>query len=298
MLKLFKKNKNQISLPPTHISVFKIMSILLFFLGIFLYALSYATSETGIKKLALCYVSSADVNDIYFDNFIQNGFTYEECESYLYGKELKKIVADVMADKFSVLFDYSDEFDYSIEMCQSDVQEHFISFCNDNNIEMKADTISTLVLYTCDITGISQMYRYDTPAAYRDSIFESNPEKYKNFDSILEKVSVLSQLKIPISVTFMYIVCLIIYIIFHINHYRDIKKLAIDACDISLIPSLILTGFSLGEVLGLVHSTTIQDYIFGVLLKVSIIGIIYSIFLLFIIKLLAKNMKSVDNESN
>lgn len=292
------RKKKKLRTLSADVTVFKILSLIFCVLSILFLSLNIATSKNSIKKLTIKFVSGVDIEKSYYNNYTDYGFTSEICDTFFTDDRMINIVSDVMADKMYVLYKYADNYSYKREECQEDVRCLVAEYAETYNLSLDDAAINTITAMTCDITGITQMYVYDSPAAYRDSIFNSDPEKYASFDSILKGIAALSKIEIAIAFMFMYVVCLIILVVLYLYKNKDYQKLGIILGDTSLIPALVLLGFSLGKIAISPDSTGIQNYIFGVLSKVSIIFVLVGFCLLVSVLFIGKKCSEDANKEN
>lgn len=282
------------------IVILKVVSLILCVFSILFLSLYVATGKNSIKRLTMNFVSSVDIDKQYYDFLYDYGFAEDICDKFFEDTRMINIISDVMGDKMSVLYKYENTYSYSKESCQADISKFITDFAEENGLNLSQEVQDSMVSVVCDVTGISQMFTYDSPAAYRDSIFNSDPVKYKSFDTILKKVSALSKLEISLAFIIMYIVCIIILIILFLYRNKDYVKLCCTICDTSVIPSFAIMGFSFGKLISS-GKADIQNYIFGVLSFVGLMFFIVSVIVFVTVIIIGKKCaagRTKDEEMN
>lgn len=274
--------------------IFKTLCIVLFVCFLIVFMLYVCTKRENIKHLTNSYVSAVEIDEQYFVRYYEEGFTKDMCQSLFRDNNFRDVVSNVMSDRLSVIFDYRDYYIYPIEYCYNSITTIITDYNNNYGLNLDAKTIESLVKYTCDVSGISSMFIYDTPASYRDAIFEADASSYDGYNSIFEVIAVLSSLKLVISLGVMYFICLIILFILSFDGKEALPQTIADTI---IVPSLICVGISLGEICVITSTNEIQDYVFGHLLKISLLFLVIGIVLyVFCINIFSDKKKIPDIE--
>ena len=274
MIKL-KNNKNRI---PGVCRALQIFAIVLFVLVLFFIFLSFISSDWNLKKMTRVYVDSVEIDTQYFDGLKLYGFTDDMCRNLLEGEEMKTLTADVMRDRFKAIFHDTKNFDVSYDEARTIVEKEILRVAGEGNLELEEKEIRALVDYTCDISGISTMYKFNTPAEYRTSIYDADRE---SIDFVNRFLLVLSKISSPVFAGFILLlylsaVCVMIYL-------ENKRKIILPAANTALYPSIAIFAFSIGEIF-MPDASKVTDYVFRNILYVSAAGIVFGILLLVICK--------------
>jgi hypothetical protein len=159
-------------------------------------------------------------------------------------------------------------------MCKENIKE-LLNRYNENGV-VSESKVSSLTDYTCDISGITAMFVYDTPLAYRNSLFDTDEAgDIQVGTKILKGIATLSSWYFLLTVFVMYLIVLII--LFFIKSRGEAEGIHTVIANTSLYPSFILLGISIGELLGIQDTPIITDFVFEHLLIVCIVGILWGI---------------------
>lgn len=256
------------------VRVFQGFATILFVILTFLLTLSFCTSPKSLVSLCNKYVRSVTLNEDYFGNYEEAGFTEEETQNLLTDDGMYNIMSNVMSDRMLALFRYTDSYETSLDDCKEKIRGILEKY-NENGA-VSESKISTLTDYTCDISGISAMFVYDTPLAYRESLFDtSGTENVITDTKILEGISRLSSWYFLLTVGLMYLFVLII--LFFIKSREEAGDMHTVIANTSLYPAFMLLGISIGELLGIQDTPIVTDFVFTHLLIVCIVGILWGI---------------------
>lgn len=263
------------------VRVFQFFATLIFIFVIIFFTLSLATTKKNLKSLCNKYVREVELDSKYFSNYIDAGYTEEEVKKFLTDDRIYDLVSGVMNDRLLAIFKYSDEYIYTLDMCNEEILAVLTEYNTDNKIS--AEKLSSLTKYTCDISGISSMFIFDTPVAYRNALFrDENLQNMEADTKILKGLAVLSSWYFLLTVVLMYIIVIAI-LIFVANKDERVKLHPIIA-NTSITPSIVLFGISFGEMFGIQKQPIITDYIFKNVLFVSLAGTIVGIVSYFLVK--------------
>lgn len=218
-------------------------------------SLNLGTTPKGIKKLVYDYVDSVTINDTYYDNYIIAGFSSEQANELLTGREIKMIVSEVMTEQFSALFSDSDTYVYEREDCENDIRNLITEYSGKNDIPLSDAQLSSLTTYTMDISGISGMYSYESPAAYRESIYDKTT--VEEYNSVFEVVKTLTSPNFIIITAVLFVVSVVITL-FIGTKGESLKKV----CDTIIYPSFLIMGVSLGYIFGASNGDVLTEYVF------------------------------------
>lgn len=288
MIKL-KKSKNRI---PGVCRALQIFSIVLFVLVLFFIFLSVISADWNLKKMTRVYVDSVEIDTQYFDGLKLYGFTDDMCRSLLEGDEIKTLTADVMRDRFNAIFHNTNNFDVSYDEARSIIEKEILRVAGEGKIDLEEKEIKALVDYTCDISGISTMYKFNTPAEYRTSIYDADRE---SIDFVNKFLLALSKISSPFFASFILLlylsaVCVMIYL-------ENKRKIILPAANTALYPSIAILAFSIGEIF-MPDASKVTDYIFRNIFCVSVAGIVFGILLLVICKFIIGKGVVFDGEED
>lgn len=278
-MKLFHKKKSIFS---SAIRGFEIFSIVIFSFLIVFSTLNLVTSKRGLSYMCDKYVRTVEINNEYFDNYIDSGFSEDDCKRLFSDERMYTLVSQIMTERMLALFRYTDNYSYTLDYCKESIKEIIVSYNNNCNLNLSSSKIDSLTDYTCDISGITSMFVYDTPLAYRNAIFDTEDAEDIAVDTtILKGLSILSSWYFLFMLIMMYIITVII--LFFIAGKEEKKKIHEVIGNTSFYPSLLCTGIALGEFFGLPEEPIIIDYISLNLLKMGILGIIWSVLSFFLV---------------
>ena len=288
MIKL-KKSKNRI---PGVCRALQMFSIVLFVLVLFFIFLSVISADWNLKKMTRVYVDSVEIDTQYFDGLKLYGFTDDMCRSLLEGDEIKTLTADVMRDRFNAIFHNTKDFDVSYDEARAVVEKEILRVAGEGKLDLEEKEIKALVDYTCDISGISTMYKFNTPAEYRTSIYDADRE---SIDFVNKFLLALSKISSPLFASFILLlylsaVCVMIYL-------ENKRKIILPAANTALYPSIAILAFSIGEIF-MPDASKVTDYIFINILCVSAAGIVFGILLLVICKFIIGKGVVFDGEED
>ena len=280
------------------VRVFQVFSMIIFALLIGFLLLNICTSRRKIGLFLGEYVNSVEINEEYYNNYIEYGFTKEQCEELIRGKNITKLVTEVLTDRIMALCHNTSTFKYSAEDCMSVIKTEISLINVTENLNLTEKTIDSLTQYTFDIIGFQTMFKYNNPQEYRDKVFnEANPSSDIILDNatIFKTISTLTSLSFPIGFLIMYVICLIIITV--VYKKGRVNKLYQLLCDTALYPSFILFGFSIGQMMIKTKSLT-TGYIFRNLLWLSIAGIFFAILIALITYKLQAKKRSKKGRKN
>lgn len=280
-----KKKEKKSNHYPLYVRVFQVVATVLFALVLLFSTLSLATSKQSLKSMCNKYVRGVELNEEYFGNFTDSGWSREETESFLTDDKIYHLLSGVMTDRMLALFRYSDSYEYDLEGCKAEIKALISDYNEKYGNNMSDSKISSLAAYTCDISGLSAMFVYDTPLAYRTALSGTeNTESVKTDTRILETFALLSRWYFIASIVVMFLIILGILIYIHKEHIYPVLA------DTVLHPSLLFLALSIGERFGLPDNPVVTDHVFLCLGLVSLIGVIIGVFLY----LIARNIQKWD----
>lgn len=242
-------------------TVFRMVATVLFFLLITFFALHLGLSNAGLKKLVNSYVNSTKIDTQYFDNFLDAGFSEEECYEFLGGEEIKGLVSDVMCERIYALFKDSSSYKITSEYCEDKVR----SMLKNTGKSLSDKKLDVLTKYTLDISGITAMFIYDSPAAYRYSIYNDDSTKIGEYDSVFSVISTLSSPVFVFTLILMYAISLVL--MFAVGTLNTDTLLL--GCNTITYPSFLFIGISAGYLLGEGRANVTTAYVFTCLLIAS-----------------------------
>ena len=289
MKNILKKKQNRI---PGVCRALQIFSIVLFVLVLFFIFLSVISADWNLKKMTRVYVDSVEIDTQYFDGLKLYGFTDDMCRSLLEGDEIKTLTADVMRDRFNAIFHNTKDFDVSYDEARAIVEKEILRVAGEGKIDLEEKEIKALVDYTCDISGISTMYKFNTPAEYRTSIYDADRE---SIDFVNKFLLALSKISSPLFASFILLlylsaICVMIYL-------ENKRNIILPAANTALYPSIAILAFSIGEIF-MPDASKVTDYIFRNILCVSAAGIVFGILLLVICKFIIGKGVVFDGEED
>ena len=251
---------------------FQVVAGVFFTLFLISLILTICASRRGIKKLTKEYVYSIEVEDTYFDNYIEAGFSTEMCYELLDGNVVKDTVSYVMYDRVVSIFHNSTSYEYSIDYCKEQIRSEIERLATSNSVVLESYQIEALTSYTLDICGISSMFIYDTPVLYRTSIFDASNEDIGSYSEMFKSLSTLTSPLFPVSLGIMYFVC--IFILLVICERETINRLYLLVCDTTLIPSLVCLAISVAKLFGDNTDNLLTNYVFSKAIIIAIIGLL------------------------
>ena len=282
MMKLLKKTKKT----PKVIVYLQILGICLFFILILLSALLLGTTEKNLKKMTRVFADSVEVDTEYYENYKIYGFTDEMCRELLEGDKIKGLTADVLTDRFLAIFKNTSSYSLTLDECKERIRGYIKETAG--GLELDETKVNALADYTCDISGISTMFIYNTPDEYRTSIFEADREKIEGSDNFLKFLSTLASPVLWGIMLLFYIVTLVmIYVL-------DKGVFSMHSANTALYPSVAVLGFSIGEIF-MPDASVVTDYIFRLLMITSVGGTVVGLIMYFIIRFL-KEGSETDEE--
>lgn len=266
---------------PRPVFLLRIFAGLLFLILILLLAVLLGTSEKSLRGLTRGFIDSKEVETEYHEHYLEYGFSEDSCRKILEGDKLKHLTADIMAERLLVIFRGRERYTISREEAEDVIREELLSVSREQGLEVDEISITTLVDYTADISGISTMFLYDTPAEYRTAVFDTSKSDIEATSSLLSFLSTISSFWFILLIFLMYMTVLTIL------YFLDKGDKVLSFLNTSLYPSLAVTGFSIGEIF-LPDSSELTDYIFRLLTFSGIIGAGFGVGLYFLIKFLEK----------
>lgn len=274
------------------LTIFQSISSVIFILFIFFVALHMGISNRGIKILVHKYVDAVQLNETYFDNYIDAGFSEIQCSDLLSGQGMKDCVAKVMCEQVSALFSNSDAYTYDEDMCYEEVKGIISEYVFKNKIKLVSDDkIDTLTDYTMDISGISAMYIYGSPAAYRQSIYNRQSGKINDITNAFTFIAILSSPVFIITISLFLIICILIMSFVGNRENETIWKII----NTFAYPALFIIGISLGYIFGASNNNILSKYVFSLFLISSLFGFATSGGTLFILHCCKRKYMDSDN---
>lgn len=272
-----KKSKNNYGKGkiPLSIQIIKIFAICIFSIVMFSVFSMSLSSDKSLKKLSRSFIDSVDITDDFYSEYEKYGFSNEMYHELLEGDDFKEVVSCVMTNKMSALFKYSQNFEYEQSEAREDVLQVIKNFTKKNNLDLDDEEIEELVVYTCNISGISAMYQYDSPAAYRTSVFKD--ADIDGYDKFLELFAFMGTYEALFSFILMFIVLIVILYILLFRH-TDVMPYKIG--DTVLIPSIFGMALSFGELYCMNEPSPLQSYIFNKMLIICVASTVLGVLLL------------------
>lgn len=268
------KGKNKAVCP------FKILAgIIYFFLFLFV-VLTICTSRKGLSLISKKYIDDIKIEDSsYFENYIEYGFTEQMCKDLLMSDTLKSIAAQVMTERLNAIFNYSEKYTVTLSECMQVVRDELLEINKQYNLNLTSENISVLVDYTCDVSGITSMFAYNSPAAYRKALFsvtQEDKENYQQYDNALQLLSKAASFKFCILLFLMYIICIVIVCIL-VDEDEKEERIPGLVCDTVIYSSLFAFAVSLAVFLAYMGRSAIIRVVSGVAIIISLFGIIIGI---------------------
>lgn len=253
-------------------------------------SLSVLTGKRSIRKLAHNYVYSVEISDeqtVYYEDY---GISREQAANFLSSKPFRDLITDVMVDKMSVLFRHRTTYYINRDDCERELRLLLEDFASECELEVSSDEIDALTRYTFDMAGLTSMFLYNTPSAYKDSMFD-NGSKYEELNNTFETLANLSSPMFPVSLFLMYLICVGMLLLF-MWRFKDI--IAYKLGDTAIMPSLIILAFCFGELFCMKEPTAIQTYIYRTGAIISVLGIVFGIMLFGVGTLISKANEDVS----
>ena len=215
------------------------------------------------------YVGTAEIDETYFEVYYSYGFTDQMCEKLLEGDEMKSITSEIISEKLLAIFGKTNTFRFSEEEIKNSVKEEIRRVANEERVELSGEVLDSLTDYTMDISGISVMLRFDTPAQYRTAVYDLDKG---NMDFVNTFLGSLAKISFPIFPVFICVLYLVIVGIMAILGRK--KDIAIPVADTAIYPSLSIFAFSIGEIF-MPGTSEVTDYIFRYVFLISGLGVIF-----------------------
>ena len=264
---------------PKVVRLLRVFASILYFALILLLALTIGTTEKGLEGMTHSFVESRTVDEKYYEHYLEYGFTNESCKKLLEGKEIKYLTADIMTERMRAVFRGTKSYKISLEEAKSRIRKALVGVIDEQGLELDDTSITTLVDYTADISGISTMFWYDTPSEYRTAIFDASKGNTEMSNSLLETLALLSS---PFFILIIFVMFIIVMVILY---FLDTREKKFSFLNVTLYPSLALLGFSIGEIF-MPDAPAITDYVFRLIIISSIVGIVLGVGIFFLVKLL------------
>lgn len=263
--------KKQRKYPPA-VRGFQVFATVLFSLMLLFVTLSIVTSKRSLQNLCDKYVRAVEINEEYFSNFIDAGFSEQQVRDFLTDDRIYQIMSVVMSDRMLAIFHYTDRYDYTIDDCKDKISSILKEYNDTYDIGLTAGKLKSLTTYTLDISGLSSMFIYDTPLAYRNALFKTNELEDIRIDTrILKGIAALSAWYFGLSIGIMFLIVIGIIIFIHQ------KKIYPVIADTVFYPSLLFLALSIGEKVALPEEPLVTDHVFSYLGFVSLFGVIVGV---------------------
>ena len=222
------------------------------------------------------YVDDVEIDKQYFDGYYLYDFTEDMCRELLEGEKMKALTSDIMKERLMAIFHNTSKFDYTEEEIKSTIHDEVVRVAKEGGVELKSEGLEAVVDYTCDISGISTMLKFKTPAQYRTAIYDADRESIDYINSFLVTLSKISS---PLYAVFMLVLYLgsLVILVFLSNRF----DVSFSIANTAIYPSLAIFAFSIGEIF-MPDASVVTDYIFRKVLVVSGAGVILGILLLVI----------------
>lgn len=271
-----KKDKKLKKRMPAVCRALQVFSIILFIFVLFFSLLSYATTEKNLSRMTRVYVDDVEIDKQYFDGYYLYDFTEDMCRELLEGEKMKALTSDIMKERLMAIFHNTSKFDYTEEEIKSTIHDEVVRVAKEGGVELKSEGLEAVVDYTCDISGISTMLKFKTPAQYRTAIYDADRESIDYINSFLVTLSKISS---PLYAVFMLVLYLgsLVILVFLSNRF----DVSFSIANTAIYPSLAIFAFSIGEIF-MPDASVVTDYIFRKVLVVSGAGVILGILLLVI----------------
>lgn len=248
---------------------FQVVATILFAFLIFFVIIDVATTKKGIMKLTNDYVLDVTIDPVYFDSYIEAGFTEEMCYKLFESNEFREVIAAVMYDRVAALFHDTEIFEHDKSYCDAIIENKIREICEEYQITLTNAKIDTLTMYTSDISGISAMFIYNTPELYRTSVFDATDEDIGEYTGFFSLIAILTSPVFPITIFIMYLVCILALIFICVKDEKN--DLFVLICDTIILPSFVCVGISVGELFGIKNEAVIMKYLFTISLVTGII---------------------------
>ena len=286
-----KKSENRTKIPRV-CRALQVFSIILFVFVLFFVFLSVISADWNLKRLTKVYVNSVEIDTQYFDGLKLYGFTDEMCRKLLEGDTIKNITSDVMRDRFKAIFHNTEEFEISYDEVRSVVEKEIKKVADEGGLELKEKELKALTDYTCDISGISTMYKFNTPAEYRSSIYDADRDSIDFVNRFLVTLSKISSPLFSGFILILYLATIVIMI-----YLESRKRIVLPVANTALYPSIAIFSFSIGEIF-MPDASKVTDFVFRNILFVSAAGIIFGVLLFAICRLFLSKGSVFDGEKD
>lgn len=278
--KMYKRQQRGKKGVPGVIRALQIFSIFLFILVLFFTFLSVIASEKSLRKMSRVYVDSVEIDTQYFDGYYKYDFTEDMCKNFLEGEEMKKLTSEILTERLLAIFHNTKEFKFTEDGTKDVIRGEIKRVAEENNINLTDEGIEALTNYTCDISGISTMFKFNTPAQYRTAIYDADRESIDYINKFLIGLSKVSSPLFPMFMLLLYMISVAILIF--LGYKLD---LSMPVANTSLYPSIAIFAFSIGEIF-MPDASVVTDYLFRKVLLVSGAGIVFGIMVMIIYKYL------------
>lgn len=249
------------------LEVFRIVIMVLVVAFILFLALGIGTRKACLTKMVFKYIDNVEIDESYYDNFISAGFSEKQTGQILGGRQMKEIVAKVMSEQIVALFNNTTTYEYKEDECSSDIKNLIQENSKRSNLNLSENQINALTKYTLDISGITGMYIYESPAAYRKTVYQETEGKIDDYTSVFEVLATLNSPVFIITVFFMLMISILITLFIGEKDSNKVKKI----CNNITYPSFFLIGISIGYIFGASNGEVLTEYIFVMILISSII---------------------------
>ena len=271
-----KRDKKLKKRMPAVCRALQVFSIILFIFVLFFFLLSYATTEKNLSKMTRVYVDDVEIDKQYFDGYYLYDFTEDMCRELLEGEKMKALTSDIMKERLMAIFHNTSKFNYTEEEIKSTIHDEVVRVAKEGGVELKSEELEAVVDYTCDISGISTMLKFKTPAQYRTAIYDADRESIDYINSFLVTLSKISSPLYAVFILVLYLGSLVI-LVFLSNRF----DVSFSIANTAIYPSLAIFAFSIGEIF-MPDASVVTDYIFRKVLVVSGAGVVLGILLLVI----------------
>ena len=139
------------------IRAFQIFSMIIFAFLLAFLLLNICTTRKKLHILISDYVTSVAINEDYYDNYIEYGFTKEQCEEFIKSDTITDLVTEVLNDRIVSLFHNTTRFTYSEDDCNNIIKSKLSELNEKYNIGLTDTVLDSLTKYTLDITGLTNM---------------------------------------------------------------------------------------------------------------------------------------------
>ena len=256
----------------------QVFAIVLFSLFILSLALIMGTTEKGLKIMTRRFVDNVEVDEKYFEHLMDYGFDEDMCRELLEGDEIRHLTADILTDRLRAVFKNTKSYELSFDESKELVKGYVKGVADNHSLKLEDKELNILTSYTCDISGISTMFLYDTPAKYRTAVFDVDKADIEAGNSLLQLLAFLTSPVFVVMNIVMYFIIIILLLVL-----GNKISLTMPIANTSLYPSIAILGFSFGEVF-MMNANAVTDYIFRLLMISSGTGIIFGILLFFAVR--------------